>query len=55
MTIDRLAEQIRDNTFHEDGKVLLYRDEVVEDLASFMSLLFVPFDKERFIRKCKGE
>ncbi len=55
MTNDQLAHKIRDNTFHCSGKALLYRDEVVEDLARFMDKLFVPFDKEEFIRECKGE
>ncbi len=61
MTLDDLANKIYAESYdcccideeHEEKSIVV--EDVVQPLARFLSLMFIPFDKERFIRKSKGE
>lgn len=56
-TLDGLANKIYEESYNcscfEEKSIAI--EDIVPVLADFLSHLFVPFDKERFIKKCKGE
>lgn len=55
MTLDKLAEYIYGTSYHTGtGENVIRVEDLANTLGNFLSIIFCPFDKDRFIRKCRG-